>query len=406
MKLPSISVKAKHKDMIQICWPHNVGHNIFESGYLRIGEDKYGWFDNRWLDIYSQYKLPTKTGVRKHYNRKMVGNVNLLSNWKDSLPEHPIQVPIPIFSTLNQRYHIPLFLLEGTSCSININIRSSILDLIRIRVRNGDGDWEFIQQKDNREFAGFLTTEHEEFQLPTPSVKAKYGMVTQSEIDIRKKRENVVYVPTVKSFSVTNNGSYGETQEINIDSNSPIMKMYWLAENMNSTKYNNMSNYTTSIHNNLENGHSPIGEVGLKIGTHIKYSLGNNYDFSSSIPFFEAESLPSEEGYNMISFAQRNSIYFSGGIVPDTFSGMTLQIKLKNTNYQNEIKREEEEDEEKGKSPLEILSERKRKQERGETEKTEQVRFRTHVYIENVTKINYGGGGSSYSKQKWEQKAL
>jgi len=59
-----VKVKDQYKNFIEICYPHNLGHNIAYEGELRIDDDPINTIDNVWMDIYTQYFM--KSSKRDH----------------------------------------------------------------------------------------------------------------------------------------------------------------------------------------------------------------------------------------------------------------------------------------------------------------------------------------------------
>ena len=53
--LPYIKVADKWKDKVQICYHHNIGHNITYEGVCKLDTEKYGYIDTIYLDNYFQW---------------------------------------------------------------------------------------------------------------------------------------------------------------------------------------------------------------------------------------------------------------------------------------------------------------------------------------------------------------
>ena len=52
--LPTLVVEQAYKDIVQICWTPNLGHNIIKAGHLTTDSDVITSIDSIWLDIKCQ----------------------------------------------------------------------------------------------------------------------------------------------------------------------------------------------------------------------------------------------------------------------------------------------------------------------------------------------------------------
>ena len=96
ISLLHIKVKEDYKNKIEICYPHNPGHNICHRGELKVDDDHHAYIDDIWLDTHSQRFMKVGAGKRDLYNR-MVGNLPCLEDWSTELPGMNLLVPQPYY---------------------------------------------------------------------------------------------------------------------------------------------------------------------------------------------------------------------------------------------------------------------------------------------------------------------
>ena len=55
--IQAMKVAKKARKKVQICLPHNFGHNIINKGSVRVDNISLQSIDSTWLDIYSQFYM-------------------------------------------------------------------------------------------------------------------------------------------------------------------------------------------------------------------------------------------------------------------------------------------------------------------------------------------------------------
>ncbi len=162
-KLPALRVVKEYRKLIEICWPHNVAHNILKEAILHFDDDPAQNFNSIWLDIYSQFYM--KPGFRSHYDI-MVGNVPFLENWGEYLPAYPVISPQPYYYSRHEGVAVPLFLCSLSRVTHTCAIKTKLSDILRMRVYDKKErrwmeipyNWEYLQGVAEQELIPHLFT--------------------------------------------------------------------------------------------------------------------------------------------------------------------------------------------------------------------------------------------------------
>jgi hypothetical protein len=199
-ELPEIRVKPQYEGQYKICWTHNVGSNIIESGDFQVDDDYFVGFDRQWMDIQSQFYM--KPGFRDHYNM-CVGNLNFLEEWSNHLPRYKTTVPQPWYYSIDTGYAFPLYYCNSESKVVhNYQMRTKISDLLRMVVYKEElNAWVELPAVDFTvlEGANALT------KLKTPELWGCYAYITEDEISFNKcQNERVFYINDVIACDASN----------------------------------------------------------------------------------------------------------------------------------------------------------------------------------------------------------
>ena len=131
--LNSISVKEKYKKNIQICYHHNIGHNILYSGECKINKEHYAYIDTQYMDMHSQFLENIKSDNKRKIYQRRIGSIPCLENWQTYLPNITLTPPQPFHFTKNTRVSIPI--LKGESkITFEYKMRLKIIELLRMRI--------------------------------------------------------------------------------------------------------------------------------------------------------------------------------------------------------------------------------------------------------------------------------
>lgn len=331
---PALRVKKEYENDVQIAWPHNLGTNSTPKACFKIDDDTLQTIDYVWFDIHSQFFM--KPGFRDHWNM-CVGNLPMLENWTNFLPEFTSNVRQPWFYGKDFCMAVPMFLSSLSLFEHVYTIRPFITDLLRMRVKKGDG---WIETMCNLKC---LDGTGPNGQLRPPELWGRYGYLHPTEFKWNKCREkHTFYIEDVIACDSVIPSSYGSVVTVQLDCKTPCKAFYWVAENLSAKENRNFSDYTTNK-DNMYQGWNPIRSRSLMYSGNTRLEMADS-DHSDKIePWDFAISPPSEAGYNMYSFAcNPNSLDAEVGIVMNGMS-VNLLCTLDNTDpYLKPVKNTED----------------------------------------------------------------
>ena len=113
------------------------------------------------------------------------------------------------------------------------------------------------------------------------------------------------------------------------------MAIFWKAENLNASKYNNYSNYTLNT-DSLYDGWDPISKTSLKYGNLYKFRDMESDHFNSASSRRHFLSSPCEQGYHAYSFSWQHYNYAgSTGLTLSLGIGARLICKIDDNDINN-----------------------------------------------------------------------
>lgn len=326
-RLIALRVKEEYRDFIQICWPHNAFLNYTQRGQLCFDGVPAQTGDDIWFNIVNQFYMKKGSGKRKHFSN-MIGNLEFLEEWTDSLPEFTIQFPQDwYYYSKNEGLAIPLFLCSQSRVTHRYKFRNNLADFLRMRFRKSkDAEWEEISY-DPRLVEGAPS----DGKLPLPELWGRYAYITGGELNWRKKEgisNNLIYIEDINAWSTEEPKTYNTPINIDLHMESPCKAMFWVAENLDASKNRNYSNFTTNT-NNLREGWNPVSSCKLLYGNNERIPEYDSDIFDRMEPWYRFPSAPREPGYNGYSFS-----YNSGKIAADigvVFKSPKLNLNAKLT---------------------------------------------------------------------------
>ena len=315
-QLPALRVLKEYRKNVQICWPHNVNHNIIIDGNLCFDDDTVQKVNSVWLDIYSQFYM--KAGFRDHYNI-MSGTVPFLEKWTEYLPSFPVICPQPWFYGRNTAVSIPLFLCSKSRVTHNYSIRTKISDILRMRVFNPKTN-KWAEIKYNFKYLEGVT---EQELVKKPEMWGRYALISDSEREWRRTLTHEIYSEDMIMASSENSNKFGSSVPVSIHSDMPLKAVHWVAENVDASKMNNRSNYTTNTKDYFK-GWNPIKSPQLTYGGSVRIPKMSHYHFDSIEAWYNFPSPPSEHGYNAYSICYDvSSLHADVGVV---LSGLSAKL--------------------------------------------------------------------------------
>jgi hypothetical protein len=347
IKLLPIKVKEGCKDTVQICYPHNPGHNICGRGELKVDDEHHQTIDTVWLDIHSQYFMKNGAGKRDLYNR-MVGNLPCLEQWNTELPSVPLLVPQPYYYSRNTKVALRTLRSSMNVVKHHYKMRTKINDIIRMRVRsiigvNEQGEEEYGEWKKCVCNLSYLDIPNNMKEIPIPELRGKYAIMSDSEREWNKfdpvtkePVKHIIYTEDIFTATSNNPTPTGDTDIIPLQCIAPASQIHWVAQQVDFPKYNNYSNYTTDKES-VYYGFNPCVLADLKYGAAYRYEGLNVEDTECSSAWYHGYSAPCESGYNTIPLN-----YNSGNLNVDTSVVLnplnaTLHVKLGDSNPLNAV---------------------------------------------------------------------
>lgn len=307
---PAIRVKEKFRGHIRICWPHNLGHYNFHTASLKFDNENPQNIDPVWLDQFSQWF--GKPGFRDLYNQ-CVGNVPLLEEWSEFLPEYTTTVKHPWYYHKDSALGIPLFLCSASVISFTYKLRRKIIDLLRMQalrdVKDEKGNilrddkgkplQEWVPCKCEPNFLDGLGSSG---LLPHPELWGSYAYIDPTEVDYWKcKTEHTFYIEDVIMCNSLNTTTYGSGVSVDLDCKTPCKAIFWNAENIQASKFNNFANYTTDT-GNVYMGWDPCEKVELKYGNVSRLPEMHHHHFDRMEAIHNFPSAPTDAGYHAFAF--------------------------------------------------------------------------------------------------------
>ena len=325
IQLPTIRVKESLADKIEICYHHNIGHNIFSSGVCKIDDEPFVKTDSIWMDIYSQIFVEK----RELYNR-MTGKVPILEEWTNELPSYPLIVPQPFFFTKATQMGLPIWKSSNNTIKFHYKINTKLADLIQMRLKKDNGEYKEI--KCNMNYLDFKSD-----TLPDPEMWGRYGNMSEEERAWRTTPDpqtgnnyvQTIYVEDIDSISSNNPKTLGTTDEIQLQSMSPSKHIFWVASMVNG-KY---SNYSTN-REDLYRGWNPCATTSLQYGNSDRVEkMGAHHFDAAEFYDFDWPNFPREPGYNAFTYSfHPNNLQSADNAVILGKCGATLKITLGDTN--------------------------------------------------------------------------
>ena len=176
--------------------------------------------------------------------------------------------------------------------------RLKVSDLLRMQIKNKSGQW--VDKVNN--YSKYIDMSPT-LSLKTPELWARYAYLSDMELAFHKCKVNkTMYIRDVISCDAPNPNTFGTTATIDLNSTTPCLCTFWVAENVDATNIHNFSNYTTDT-NDLYAGWDPVKHTTLRYGTVDKIDKMESDHFSVSEVMMHLPSAPCETGYHAMSYA-------------------------------------------------------------------------------------------------------
>ena len=350
INLLPIKVKDQYKSTVSIAYHHNIGHNILYEGECKVDNEHYGFVDNVYLDIYSQYFVKK----RDLYDR-MVGNIPCLEEWGTELPGLPLIVPQPYSFSRNTRVSIPLLKSKNNTVTFRYKVRTKLTDLVKMRIKRKDGSYKELSK------CKLIYLDIKNADIPIPEMWGRYGEMTDEERNWRKSIDmktgeplkQVIYIEDIDKVSSGNTIMVGTKETLVLAGTGPAKHVFWVASLIDA----GFSNYTTN-RTNLYKGYNPCEKAAIKYGTsdRVEEMGSEHFEFDEA---YENDwpNFPREAGYNVYTYTfNPTEIQSADNAVILKECGASLTVLLGDTNPFIRKDEEEEYHDENGEAiPVEAL---------------------------------------------------
>jgi len=340
---PGYKVKDELKKNVEICWTHNLGHNVITRLDLIIDDDAKQTITNTWLDVYSQFFM--KAGFRKKY-RMGIYDRKYAQGWTTDLKPCTTKTPIPLFCGKKRNMAIPLFLCSLSKLEIRGNFKTKISELMKMRGRKTENEpWEEIPYK----WQSLQAVSGQDQKIDgAPEMFAYYSKIQDHEklgwkdnIEASNSKSYKLYYEDIIIISPDKFFTSKEPFSQELLCKTTAKSIFWVAQNQKGLKFNNYSNYTTNSLN-IESGEHPIKRISYKYG-------GNNYrfqdmdytHFDDMMSYYRFPSTPFEKGYGVFSHSSNPSgTDADNGPVFDKDGKITLTLTIGGNNEKGDTKLE------------------------------------------------------------------
>lgn len=336
--LPRIEVKEQYRNNYRIGWPHNLTHQITNSGHLSIGGDTIQSIDRIFLDIFSQNLIPA--GFEGLYDH-LVGNIPMLEvvddDWHTILPAYPLAQILPWSYSKHPRYALPLLMFGSAMirCMHKFSFKLEIGRLLRMQYRNPNGEWVNVTDVDVDSQINHVLDISDPWvgkrgvhSIMQPQMWGRYAKVLSDQATWYRSRSIEIFTEDIVKANITDAIQYDKTAKVELNSEIiPLARaIYFVGENLDANLIHNFSNYTTNSEN-LHRGWNPIrGVVALKNNGQPRINHMDSIHFDRVEPWFRGLCPPREPGYNSIvpSYDLRTSradvgIGFSGACTLEVY---------------------------------------------------------------------------------------
>lgn len=332
--LPHMYVKKKYLGKIVICLPHNPGLKVFDKTELLIKDLPGNGGDNYWQNVHPQFN---RKGDTRNFNQS-VGNIDFLETWTTELPRVTFNVDQP-FGLLQGKMSLPVFLCykEDNSMNFDISFKYSFNLSVKNLVRMGEvqEDGSIIPIEFRKKY--IVAPEN----IDIPNMVLRYNYVTDQEVKFIKeqklggdKEENRVirkFYKDVTCYTYNDGIKYDKEHPMILESKSPVLAIFWSAEDKKyKDNYNIHGNYTSNP-NNVYAGYNMIKNSSLFYGPIAKFQNFEPDQVELAQSRDHMPKCPMDNGYNVYALCNDP---FSDSIKPGVVmmnKDTTLNVKISNT---------------------------------------------------------------------------
>jgi len=379
-QLPKLAVKKQFEGKIQMCWPKNLLHILYETGDLCFDSDPRQTHTPESNTVFRNYFLERK---RKHH-LKTIGNRDHLTEWTDSLSADRINCKQQYYFSEHKCKSIPIFMCRKSKITFEYMFRLHLKDILRVREFKNDV-WVEIPFN-SKYFLGVPTGS----VLEQPKMRAKYTHLTDPEKNQRISESNggIFYYDDFIYIPPGNPVSLDSVDILKLQANDPCKAIFILPENIECSKNRDYCVYT-------DEGFSVIKSVQLLYQNKYYKLMTSDNRFLEDILAEEFPACPYEKGTGGIPLTSKfKTVSADVGITFSSDMNASLIINIQNTdpklNGSEVIENTEEDDREKevDNEEVEIKNDKKKK------------KFLIHYLLMVTKKLEFDGEKCKKASEK------
>jgi len=310
-------------------WDLNIGRNIIESGNISLNDEVIQNIHYLTNHIHDQSMINDKD---KKINDINIGNISSLQNFSKILHSYDLSYSPPFFYNTDASKSAKLYYLSyNDRFEHKFILRRQIEDLLIIH----DSDGNKVDLNDESIYKiGGVTLSDKNILLPLPQLWGHYGHLTEEECFYNKNNsennKDMFYIEDSQLIELPNPSSLGKNVDIQIkNSEFPILRLAWFAQNQTSLENNNYFNFTTNSENCFK-GYSPIKSTTLNNGAINLWKDYPQFRVERVLPKRQFVSTPMVPGIGLLNLGVdcNNSIVHPSTVIKDG----SFSAKLTDTN--------------------------------------------------------------------------
>lgn len=255
-EIPKATLRDEYRDSHRMAWCKNMGHNIIVEGVIKRDErPTQAPITSVAMDLNLQFFIAPAD--RPAY-RKKIGTVPELVNWSTELSEYVLNVPQPFAYGREACKSLKKVILGNSEIVHVYKLRNRVSDLLRLQERQLDGSWRNCSKEEILKKVSFSGINADGY-LKAPELWATYSLITPAEQNFLVEKTSPSYHDTFinELLPLRATGRNGSDSFTDIRGNYSGRAIFWVAENIDSVRANNYSNYTTNAEDS-GHGSDPI----------------------------------------------------------------------------------------------------------------------------------------------------
>lgn len=339
---PEVKVKKSYLGKVRIAWTNNPAICYCVQYVCTVDNIVSNDFDSGWIDDYMMW------GTDRGFNKDRdfsIGNIPQMVDWTETSIRRKVCIfTVPFHYTYERNGAIPMDLLpNGAKVSHTLKFYQDPLKyLLRVEVFDDEEQvWKPLTDRDS--IHKFVDCG--DFQDPV--LVAKYAHLSQLERIERKnmaiQSKIVIPVHSVEVIKNPNKARYGTIDKNFLQTEDPVLAVFWKSLNVEAEKINNRCNYTTDPRD-VRRGQCPTDYNALYYEKIRKFLLTSEemraVDLTENFP-----NIPTGTGYgayanSMNPFSLRGTV----GVIYSQNISVRLESSYVRPNSRSEVHQDKNDD--------------------------------------------------------------